>query len=148
MLHIACCHNMLSHVAKTSMTMTQMSPHGMCMYVMPSKSMAWMHVSSIPWHGIMHACILTMPCDDIQDFHLTYSNNYWSKPVKESQEEMGVAWKAWGFMCFQWLLVFQTKEPWLWVYEIFSKIKTHQFQGQVKFSWGCSWSFWALSNRS
>jgi hypothetical protein len=61
---------------------------------------------------------------------------------------MGVAWKAWGFMCFQWLLVFQTKEPWLWVYEIFSKIKTHQFQGQVKFSWGCSWSFWALSNRS
>jgi hypothetical protein len=61
------------------------------MYVMPSKSMAWMHVSSIPWHGIMHACILTMPCDDIQDFHLTYSNNYWSKPVKESQEEMGVA---------------------------------------------------------
>jgi hypothetical protein len=53
--------------------------------------MVWMHISSIPWHGIMHTCILTMPCDDIQDFDLTYSNNYWSKPVKESQEEMGVA---------------------------------------------------------
>lgn len=89
---------MSSHLAHTSMT--QMSPHGMSID-MTSKSMVWMHISSIPWHGIMHTCILTMPCDDIQDFDLTYSNNYWSKPVKESQEEMGVASKAWGFMCFQ-----------------------------------------------